>query len=35
MLTKLIHGAAFVFLLITFVMAQGGGYALDFEGVND
>nr|ABZ07817.1 hypothetical protein ALOHA_HF4000ANIW141I9ctg2g4 [uncultured marine microorganism HF4000_ANIW141I9] len=35
MLTKLIHGAVFVFLLITFVMAQGGGYALDFDGVND
>ncbi len=35
MLTKLIHGAVFVFLLITFVMAQGGGYALDFDGSND
>jgi len=35
MLTKLIHGAVFVFLLITFVMAQGGGYALDFDGTSD
>ncbi len=35
MLTKLIHGAVFVFLLITFVMAQGGGYALDFDGNNE
>ncbi len=35
MLTKLIHGAVFVFLLITFVMAQGGGYALDFDGSDD
>ena len=35
MLTKLIHRAIVVFLLITFVMAQGGGYALDFDGNND
>ena len=35
MLTKLVHRAIVVSLLITIVMAQGGGYALDFDGSND
>ena len=35
MLTKLIHRAIVVFTLISSVMAQGGGYALDFDGAND
>ena len=35
MLTKLIHRTIVVFTVITFVMAQGGGYALDFDGSND
>jgi len=35
MLTKLTHTSIVVFTVITFVMAQGGGYALDFDGVND
>ena len=32
MLTKLTHRAIVVFTLISSVMAQGGGYALDFAG---
>ena len=35
MLTKLIHRAIVVFTLISSLMAQGGGYALDFDGAND
>ena len=35
MFTKLTHRAVVVFTLITSVMAQGGGYALDFDGSND
>ena len=35
MLTKLTRRAIVVFTLITSVMAQGGGYALDFDGSND
>ena len=35
MMTRLIRIAVFVLPLITVVMAQGGGYALDFDGSND
>ena len=35
MLTKLTHRAIVVFTLISSLMAQGGGYALDFDGAND
>jgi len=35
MLTKLTHTSIVVFTVITFVMAQGGGYALNFDGVDD
>ncbi len=34
-MTRLIRIAVFVLPLITVVMAQGGGYALDFDGIND
>ena len=34
-MTRLIRIAVFVLPLITVVMAQGGGYALDFDGSND
>ena len=35
MLTKLTHRAIVVFTLISSLMAQGGGYSLDFDGSND